>query len=216
MQRTTTLLQMLQASQSHDSIVADRALQLLPGDETYVLTILDEERVRAACGTPNLLEQITERDAYHHPLSRQFFASLLGFDPPPGLRALRTQGRSMIPGIAEDQWIVFLPSAPGDPVASGHRYVFQIEEEDTGDWSLALKRLQPFTGGGLRVISDNLAAGIVDEVLVPAKSTKGVDRRGWLEHRETGARRPAAPGRPRALAPRRRRQPRKPHPQPHD
>ena len=94
----------------------------------------------------------------------------------------------MIPGIAEDQWIVFLPSLPGDAIASGHRYVFQIEEEDTGDWSLALKRLQPFTGGGLRVISDNLAAGIVDEVLVPAKSAGGVDRRGWLEHRETGAR----------------------------
>lgn len=167
---------------------ADRALQLLPGDETYVLTILDEERVRAACGRPNLLDQVTTRDAYSHPLSRQFFASLLGFDPPPGLRAMRTDGRSMEPGVPLGSWVVFEATTPDDRVVNGQRYIYQIEEEDTGDWSLALKRLQSYTGGGMRIISDNRADGTVDEVFTPAKRAKGETGRGWLQHKETGAR----------------------------
>ncbi len=167
---------------------AKRALQLLPGDETYVLTILDESRVRAACGRPNLLDQVTTRDAYSHPLSRQFFASLLGFDPPPGLRAMRTDGRSMEPGIPLGSWVVFEVFGPDDHIVNGQRYIYQVEEQDTGDWSLALKRLHPYTGGGMRIISDNHADGTVDEVFVPAKRVKGATGPGWLEHSETGSR----------------------------
>lgn len=134
--------------------------------------------VEAACGPPLLVESHTEANGHRFTMEREFLAGLLGFDPPPLMRALRAKGRSMEPYIGDGRWCLY---EPVDEMVNGQRHVFQIEEEATGDWYLYIKRLQRLLGGGVKVISDNPLSGVDDETLIPDGPSKGK----WMRHAVT-------------------------------
>lgn len=144
------------------------------GSDTFTLVIYPG--VTASCGPGRLVDIVQEDDALRYQLTRVFFRALLGFDPPTELRGIQVEGTSMEPDIRHGQYVLYVP--PGE-IETGKRYLYQIEDLQTNDWTLYLKRLQRYHGGGVKVISDNHGLGIEDEVLLPEKG-------GVLRHKETG------------------------------
>lgn len=186
----TLALRTHESDASDEFVTSPRDIAMLPGDDIYELIVVDAAKVRASCGDLQVFEWVGDGDMYRRGFALSFFASLIGFHPPPGLHAMRTEGRSMEPGIELDQWVLFLPAEHTRPrqVVSGQRYIFQTEDETTGDWGMSLKRLQLFSDGSVKIISDNPASGVEDEILVPAKRAKGEDGPGWLVQQRTGGR----------------------------
>ncbi len=162
----------------------------LPDEEIYDLIVIDEAKVRASCGDLVVFDHVGDDDMYRRQMGLSFFASLIGFHPPPGLHAMRTEGRSMEPGVPLDQWVLFLPAEHTRyrQIINGRRYIFQTEDENTGDFAMSLKRLQIFSDGSVKIISDNPAAGVEDEILIPAKRVKDEGGPGWLVQQRTGGR----------------------------
>lgn len=125
--------------------------------------------VEASCGPGLLTDPTAEADGWRIVMDSEILSGLLGFSLPASARVVRARGDSMLPFIRDGQWCIY---DPVQNIVSGHRYVFQLEELDTDDWMLYIKRLQRLAGGGVKIISDNLLGGIDDEMLVPVKGDR--------------------------------------------
>jgi Peptidase S24-like len=157
-----------------------------PYQELWELTVYTH--VRASAG-PGLFgwEPSEDGDVLQVSYSKRLIAELLGFVPPPNTRAIRVDGWSMKRpngGIDSGQIVLYQPV---EQIASGRRHILGVLEEGSEDVRILVKRVQAFIGGGLKIIADNRAAGIEDEVLLPTESgalmnerTKRVARVGVL------------------------------------
>lgn len=132
--------------------------------------------VRPSAGNGRLIYGADEQDEAQLEESKQLFKGLLGFRPPDDLRGVYIDGRSMAPMFQDGQLVLY---EPVERMESGERYVLLVEDQTTGDWNLLFKRVQVFTGGGLKLISENPGLGLDDETLLP-------DDDGKLIHQTTG------------------------------
>ena len=147
-------------------LTGDRALPD-PYRHTFLLTVYTH--IRASAG-PGIFgwEPADESDALRVERSKQLFAEMVGFWPPDAMEGIRVEGHSMRRpdgGIADGQIILYLPVTSID---SGDRYVLAVQDDEGDlDTRIVVKRVQAFFGGGIKIISDNPAAGVDDEVLIP-------------------------------------------------
>lgn len=137
-----------------------------PYEESVVIPIYSH--VRASAGETDMFGwEPTDEDVFRLHRSKKLFAELLGFWPPDDMRGIRVDGWSMKRnggGIDHDQIILYRPVSQ---IVSGARHVLAVSEAGTGEPKILVKRVQEFTGGGLKLISDNPALGIDDELLIP-------------------------------------------------
>lgn len=134
--------------------------------DTFTLTIRRE--VRPSAGTGNIVYEVETVEVDQLQESKQLFKDLLGFWPPDDMEGLYVDGDSM--GEELNRQLVLLQ--PVEQLTSGKRFVLLLEDEQTGDWQLVLKRVFLHPGGGIRIISDNKALGIPDVDLLPNGSEK--------------------------------------------
>ena len=142
--------------------------------ESFTLTIYAS--VRAAAGSGCIVPDPDEELASRMQQSKRLFQKLLGFWPPDDLGGLYVRGESMEPGLEDGQLMLYQPVGR---MISGQRYILLVEDPRSEDWSLIVKRVQLFAGGGLKLISDNRGLGLDDEVLLPGTE-------GGLVHAQTG------------------------------
>ena len=142
-------------------------------EDPFTLTIYRE--VRPGAGNGRIVYEVDVADAWEQVESKRLFRHLLGFWPPDNMRGVYVSGDSMEPGLEDGQLVLY---EPVDHMMSGQRYVMLIEDPHTGDWPLYVKRVQLFAGGGIKIISDNRALGLEDEILIP-------DKDGHLIHQQT-------------------------------
>ena len=146
-----------------------------PYSETFRLTVYTHVQASAGGGLYGW-EPTGGEDAMEVDESKKLFADLLGFWPEDELRGVRVKGTSMrrkYGGIEDGQVVLYLPTRSADDVVDGARHVLTVSEGE--DSRVLVKRVQLFTGGGLKLMADNPAAGVEDEVLVP-------DGEGGLVH----------------------------------
>ncbi len=135
--------------------------------ETFLLTVYTH--LRASAGRGLFGWEPGEEDVIRVQRSKRIFAELLGFWPPDDLQGIRVSGWSMKRnggGIDHGQIVLFRPVQRAADVESGRRYVLTVSEDEENTRVL-VKRVQFYTGGGIKLISDNPASGVEDEILVP-------------------------------------------------
>lgn len=147
-----------------ESAISEAVSQGKIAEDRVRLTIYEGAKVSAGDG--HLVATGDEATAIEEEVSRRVLTALLGFPPPPQMQGIYVDGDSMRHrggGILDKQLVFFIPV---NDFADGRRYVMEVEDRG-GLWRLLLKRVQLLTGGGLRLISDNEAAGYVSETLLP-------------------------------------------------
>ncbi|MAQ92643.1 MAG: hypothetical protein CMM84_03805 [Rhodothermaceae bacterium] len=150
-----------------------------PYHETFRLTVYTHLTASAGEGLYGW-EPTGDEDYVEVEESKRLIADLLGFWPDDEIAGVRSKGISMrrrYGGIDDGQLVLYHPVRGPDDVADGFRHVLTVSEGE--DSRVLIKRLQLLIGGGIRLIADNPAAGVTDEVLVP-------DGEGGLVNRDTG------------------------------
>lgn len=129
--------------------------------------------VRPAAGEGNIIYEVDENDAETHKQSKRIFKDLLGFWPPNDMRGMYVDGESMQPGLRDKLLLLYRPV---QQMYSGERYILQVEDPQTGDWGLRVKRVVTYAGGGIRIISDNKGLGVPDEELIPNSDNQLINK----------------------------------------
>jgi len=93
---------------------------------------------------------------------RGFLSEIIGFRPPQKIGIMRAEGDSMKPTIQDEELVIYEPLDDG--ITSSGVYVLHMMG------GLRVKRVQPFSDGSFRLISDNDYDGYEDEVLIPSDS----------------------------------------------
>ena len=139
-----------------------------PYADTFELTVYTH--LHASAGPPSLFgwEPTDEDDAVTIEESRRLFYELVGFYPPEDMDGIRVKGHSgrrPYGGIEDGQIVLYQPVRGPDDVVDGKRYVLTVSEGDES--RILVKRVQLFSGGGMKLVSDNPQAGVEDEILLP-------------------------------------------------
>lgn len=146
-------------------------------DQTLEIQIFQD--VRPAAGNGNVIYEAEERNPDTLIQSKWLFEQILGFWPPDDMRGTYIDGDSMstVEGPYDDGQLILY--RPVEELTSGERFLLLVEDVSTGDWRLLFKKVQVYAGGGIKIISDNKAAGLEDETLLP-------NDEGKLVHQTTG------------------------------
>jgi len=108
--------------------------------------------------------RITYPDAHTYTVDvpRAFLSELLGFHPPSEIGIMRSDGDSMRPTIRDEEMIIYRPLRDG--IRGAGVYVVWMTH------GAVVKRVQPLSDGGYRIISDNSFQDYKNETLVPTES----------------------------------------------
>jgi transcriptional regulator with XRE-family HTH domain len=157
--------------------VADGGREYEVGPDAIELKVFRD--IRPSAGNGKVTYEVEELNPDTLVQSKRLFRDLLGFYPPKDMRGIYIDGDSMATteGPYEDGQLVLY--RPVEQLQGGERYLLLVEDVSTGDWRLLFKRVQVYAGGGIKIISDNKAAGLEDETLLP-------NDEGQLVHQTTG------------------------------
>lgn len=135
------------------------------------LTVYTDVRASAGGGYYN------EHPAPHKEITvyREFITRLIGFMPPQKFGAVIAYGDSMSPTIEKNDLVLFEFT---EVISDGGIYVLIVDNRTI------IKRVQPISGGGYRLISDNTYHGYYNETLVPPEDDEHTDYN--LVNKETG------------------------------
>jgi len=99
-----------------------------------------------------------ETDTYHVTLPRGFLSEVIGFHPPQRIGVMWAEGDSMKPTIRKEEMVIYEPI---EQIRAAGVYVIHLTH------GLVVKRVQPLSDGGYRIISDNDYQQYLNETLIP-------------------------------------------------